>query len=183
MQTKKLGRLTKKAEDVATANGKLRLEVAKQEIAAHKSAAELAAQMEKVNVYAQGVGLQQQSMAHQIQAAISISDGQVQILGNALKPFAGQKVDLRMTMDSTSGRIANQIGRAFAIANVSTGPGTATYAGATFQGISIVVQKVDGHPPIADVLISTFTSIGIAVHPVVEPSFPADIVTICIGPQ
>jgi hypothetical protein len=161
----------------------MRLELAKQEAETKKADAELAAKTEQLNEFTQGLAQQQQGMARQMQAAVTLNPTQIDAIGNALKPFAGQKITLRMTMDSTSARIAAQLNAAFKIAGIEEGPGTATYAGATYQGINVVIQKTEGHPPLADAVVSIFHSLGIPVNPVVEPTFPADLVTICIGPQ
>jgi hypothetical protein len=172
-----------KAGETTQANLKLQLELGRHESVEKKTDADLAAATQKLDQFTQGLAQQQQGIAQKVQAPVSLNQNQVQILGNALKPFAGQEVTLRMTMDSTSARFANQIGQAFSIAGIKTGAGTATYAGATYQGVSVVIQKVDGHPPIADTLLREFLLLGIPAQGVLEPSFPPNSVTICIGPQ
>ena len=172
------------SEKTAAANIELKIELARQEAENKKTTAELAAATEKVQQFAQGVAVQQQGMARQMQVTPSLSDMQIQILANQLKTFAGQKVSVHSMLDARATRLAGQFTQAFQSAGLTV-VGNSTDVGPNYTGIMIAVHEPSPapHPPLADALIKALTSMGVPCQRTAYPTVPADQVWVLIGPQ
>lgn len=180
----KAGEANQKAQNTAKANAKLRIEVARQEVAAQKSATELAAQTEKVNRFAQGVAQQQQGMAQQMQTFPSLGQAQIADVARQLRPYGGQKVSIHMMMDAHAQRLAVELQQAFKDAGIEV-TSSSVDVGPVYQGVMIGVKAASPapHPHLADSLINSLRSVGVLAVGRAFPTMKEDEVAIYIGPN
>lgn len=173
-----------KSEQTATANSRLRIEVARQEAENKKATTALASQNQQTAQLAQGLAQQQQGMAQQMQATPSLGDAQVDVIATILRPFAGQTVSIHMMLDAHSARLGARFQQAFAKARIKT-DGSSNDVGPNYQGVIILVKNPtpQPHPPIADALRYAIQSVGILAHTFADPSLKEDDVRLCIGPE
>jgi hypothetical protein len=173
-----------KAEQTATANSTLRIEVAKQEAETKKTTTNLAAQNQQTNLLAQGLAQQQQGMAHQMQTVSTISEAQIAEIANQLSQFAGQKVYFSVMMDAHCQRLADQLQTAFDRAGIKR-VALEFPLNASYNGVLVAVKnpRAGAHPQFAEALIYVLRSIGIQAQPTINQSLPDDLVGIDIGPE
>lgn len=173
-----------KADKTETENSKLKVEVMNHETAEAKANAELAAQTEKVNRFAQGVAAQQQGMAQQMQAVPTLGEPQIAEIANQLKPFAGQKISVHIMLDAHSERLGEQIERALKMAGIVITMGSVD-VGPNYQGVIVGVKNPSPapHPEFANALLNAFHSVGILARGIAFPNLKDDEVGIYIGPN
>jgi hypothetical protein len=172
-----------KAENTSRKNALLRIDVLNGQAASKKAEAALAAQNQQTNQFAHALQLQQENMAQQMHVSPILSESQIVALSNSLKPFSGQDVIFHTTLDTTVLRLSYGIQRALDAASVKHTQ-MSMDAGAMYQGVSVVIHQIPGHPALADALISGLASAGIIVHPVVLPDrVPDGRVAIFLGPN
>lgn len=172
-------------QQIAQENAKLRLDLQGHESAEKKTDAQLAAQTQQLDQFTQGLAVQQQGMAQQMQAAPSLNDAQVQAIAEALKPYAGQAtLEISFMMDAHCAKLGAQLRSAAAIAGVSVDD-YGTVVGPIFTGVMIQVKNAtpSPHPPLADALLNALRAQGIQPHPSADARVQADHVRISIGPE
>jgi hypothetical protein len=176
------GVANRKAEDASLANTSLKIELAKHE--GHEQAAEtkLAAQNKETSDFAHALAQQQQNMAEQAKVSPILNQAQADNLANLLRPYAGQTVTVHMTLDTVVIRLGNGIQYALSHAGIKTS-GSMMDAGATYQGVSVVVHSPQDVPPLANALVMGLREAGIEVHPVSIDSVPKGQVAIYLGPN
>jgi hypothetical protein len=174
-----------KAEEAKKANLQLQIELDKHEEKEKKTEAQLAAQNQQTAQFVQGVAQQQQGMAQQMQVTPSLNDTQVDFIGNQLRIYSGQNIQIHVLSDPRSARLGNQFGAAFQKAGITVN-GSGTFFGPDYHGVMVIVRNATPgpHPALADVLINVIRAVGIMPHPAADPNGPKENeVWLCIGPE
>jgi hypothetical protein len=160
------------AEETSRANALLQIRVSKGQIETKKAQSALAAKNEQNSQYTRALAVQQQTMAQQIHTSPELTRAQIDLIANALKPFSGQEVIMHRTGDTVVGRLGSSIANAFLQAGIKF-PQYLIDIDQLYQGVTVVVHADQGHPLLADVLVSALLQQGIPVNKVAMDSIPA----------
>ena len=192
-QQLEIARLNKDISDAKAAQQQVELELVKQREVTAKAqadaaqaklrAAELAIKTERTSQFVEGLALQQQGMARQIQGVPSLGDAQVNIITERLRPFAGQHITIHSTMDTSVIRLGSQFKRAFELAQLKV----ITFSedmGAQYQGVVVAVKKSQGSvPQMGETLLGVIQSLGIKASGAINPTVGDADVALYLGPE
>jgi hypothetical protein len=121
-----------------------------------------------------------------------LSDSQIRILRDALKPFAGQKATIAITLgDHESHVLASQFVSVFREAGWDVGGGDgvsqAVYSGPPTYGIQVTVNEQDARagklPTGAEKLIRALSGLGLTKQGYANPQIPSGSIEFRVGPK
>lgn len=172
------------AELTKKENNKLKIKLSEHESLEKQAEANLAAQNRQTEQFAQAIAIQQQGLLHQVQAAPTLTDAQIENIAKALKPYAGQTIHIRTVSDIKSRRLAFQFIKAMTSAGIKIVENAQQLDG-DYVGVLIMVKKqLPPYPPLAPALVSMIAASGIQPHFVYDPAVSDEnTVYLCIGPD
>lgn len=173
---------TLQAEETSKENSLLRIDVAKEEAAAKKMIAELAAQTKQ---FGQGQPQPRPGEEQAIQAEPTLGNSQINALAESLKPFAGQTIAIHMIMDVRCQSLGSEFRKAFAIAGIRISNYITTLGGPNYRGVLVVVKNPppSAHPVLADALFNAVASVGLQPHRASDPALSEEGVGVYIAPE
>jgi hypothetical protein len=130
--------------------------------ATEKENAQLRIELAKLGVKTEGLETQQTGFAKQMIAAPTITEAQVKIIADRLKPFAGAKIMLCRTTDVPTARMQTKFVKALNAAGISYKEDDGMLDLANhLSGISVHFKNPDQRRPFADAIVAAFQSVGI----------------------
>jgi hypothetical protein len=170
-----------KSEETKQANLQLQIALTRHEGHEQEAEAKLAAQNKETSDFAHALAQQQENMQQQAKVSPVLNGDQIASLGDFLRIYAGQSVQIHETFDTVVIRLAVGIRSALSQAGIAA-PVPILDAGPA-QGVSVVVHSPQDVPPLANALILGLRQAGIEAHPVSLSSVPKGQVAIYLGPN